>query len=155
MKNFISIFCVLCTFLQSCSRGNEDNNSSIVKSPFTIKYEIISSSKIISPGSSVVISYTNSLGQLQTESFSGTSNLITWNKSINVESIVRPLTLNLSIKSSGATNGGYLAISNSGTITQNIYINGILKSSNISNSTNTNNSWGYMIDPSPINFIVQ
>lgn len=155
MKNFISIFCVLCTFLQSCSRGNEDNNPSIVKSPFTVKYEIISSSKIISPGSSVVISYTNSSGQLQTESFSGTSNLITWNKSINVESIVRPLTLNLSIKSSGATNGGYLAISNSGTITQNIYINGILKSSNISNSTNTNNSWGYMIDPSPINFIVQ
>lgn len=155
MKNFISIFFVLCTFLQSCSRGNEDNNSSNVKSPFTVKYEIISSSKIISPGSSVVISYTNSLGQLQTESFSGTSNLITWNKSINVESIVRPLTLNLSIKSSGTTNGGYLAISNSGTITQNIYINGTLKSSNISNSTNTNNSWGYMIDPSPINFIVQ
>lgn len=150
MKNYISFVCVIFTLFQSCSKSDENNEAS----PFTVKYEIISSSKIISPGSSVIISYTNSTGQLQTKSFSSSDNLISWNETINVTSAIRPLTLNLSITSSGAANGGYLAIANSGTITQNIYINDILKSSNINNSTSTNNSWGYKIAPTPINHIV-
>lgn len=137
----------------SCTK-NEDSVSSTdnISSPFTVKYEIIANSKIISPGSSVIISYTNSSGQLQTENF---SNLINWNKSINVTTTARPLTINLSIISSGAANGGYLAIANSGTITQNIYVNGALKSSSINNSASTSNSWGYIIASSPINYIVK
>ena len=144
------IMSVVFTFLQSCSKSNVASNTA---TPFTVKYEIIASSKIISPGSSIIISYTNSSGQLQTKSF---GNLSTWNETINVTTTVRPLTMNLSIKSSGAANGGYLAIANSGTITQNIYINGTLKSSNINNSaTSPNGSWGYQIAPAPINYVIQ
>lgn len=143
----LSMICISCT-------KNEDSVSSTdnISSPFTIKYEIIANSQIISPGSSVIISYTNSSGQLQTENF---NSLINWNKSINVTTTVRPLMINLSIMSSGAANGGYLAIANSGTITQNIYINGDLKSSSINNSASTSNPWGYMISSSPINYTIK
>ena len=63
--------------------------------------------------------------------------------------------MNLSIISNGATNGGYLTIANIGTVTQNIYINGVLKSSSINNSASTGSTYGYTIAFSPINYVVR
>jgi hypothetical protein len=157
MKNYLWLAIITLTIIQSCSKSedNNTNNNTSSNSPFLVRYEIISTSNVISPGSTINISYTNATGQLQTENFSNSSNLNNWNKSFNVTATTRPLTLNLSMISSGAANGGYLAMSNAGTITQNIYINGTLKSSNVNNSTNTSNSWGFQVAPAPINYTVQ
>lgn len=145
--------------LFSCSNNesvNDGNNSNTVSGAFTVKYEIIANSIISSPGSGVIISYTNGSGQLQTESFSG---LMDWNKTINVTSNERPLTMNLSIKSSGAANGGYLTVREIGTLTQSIYINGSLKASNINTSSSKGSASGniliYAIASSPINYVVK
>ncbi len=153
MKNYLWLAIITLTIIQSCSKSEDNSTNS--NSPFLVRYEIISTSNVISPGSTINISYTNATGQLQTENFSNSSNLNNWNKSFNVTATNRPLTLNLSMISSAAANGGYLAMSNAGTITQNIYINGTLKSSNVNNSANTSNSWGFQVAPAPINYTVQ
>ncbi len=148
---FILAVLILLVIVSCTNKEDSVNSPDTLSSPFTVKYEIIAKSAIISPGSSVIVSYINSTGQLQTESFSSLTN---WNKSINVTSNVRPLTMSLSIVSSGAANGGYLAIANIGTVTQNIYINGVLKSSSTNNSASTGSSFGYKIASSPINYTV-
>lgn len=143
--------------LFSCSNNesvNDGNNSNTVSGAFTVNYEIFANSIISSPGSGVIISYTNGSGQLQTDSFSG---LMDWNKTINVTSNERPLTMNLSIKSSGAK--GYLTVREIGTLTQSIYINGSLKASNINTSSSKGSASGniliYRIASSPINYVVK
>jgi len=103
--------------LNSCYSNNTAGgqvNPNTVGTPFTLKYEIITSSPIVVNQSNSSIGYLNGTGQLQFDnSFSiGT----TWTKEITVTTPNRPLNITLS------TLGSLLLTP--GTATGNIYING-------------------------------
>lgn len=112
---------VICLFISllSCSKDNTTNNS--IKSPFTVKYELICSSSIQTNflGQQAFIpeiGYTNGTGQneLSNSFTSGT----TWSKTITVTDSRRPLTLFFGVNK--------MILSAAGKVTGNIYIDGKL-----------------------------
>jgi hypothetical protein len=113
-----TIFLYLISFgISSCSSNNTTGgqvNPNTIVSPFTVKYEIITSSPIVVNQSNTSIGYVNGTGQLQFDnSFtSGT----TWTKEINVTTPSRPF--NIALNSLGSL------ILTPGTATGKIYING-------------------------------
>ncbi len=111
---FCSIFfSVIALAISGCSSNNTAGgqvNPNTVGTPFTLKYEIISSSSITTP---TTIQYINGTGQLeQDNSFtSGT----TWSKEVTVTTSSRPFYVVLSTG---------LALNSTSTGTGNIYVNG-------------------------------
>lgn len=137
----------------SCKKENNNTNNNIT-SPFEIKYEIICTSKVKASLYNLVVSYINSTGQIQTESLSDISSGSPWVKNVNVTSSSRPLELNLLLSSSYPSY--YLILQNSGSIVQNLYINGVIVASSTNQSesqpTGVNNT--YRISLQPLSFIV-
>ena len=119
MKYLILIFFAL--FCNSCSKKETTiTTNNTVKSPFTLKYEIISSSDIYVPtgGVGADINIVNGTGQseIKIDFISGK----TWSYTVNVTSTQRPIICRL-------INTSTLWTKSTGTITGNIYINGTLK----------------------------
>ena len=110
-------------FINSCTPNSPTNTGT--PTPFTLKYEIITSSPIVSNPTSQEIGYTNGTGQVEFDnSFnSGT----TWTKEITVTTPTRPF--NIALVSNGTL------ILTPGTATGNIYING--------------NQVAHVVNPSP------
>jgi hypothetical protein len=128
MKSKIkSILVILTLIILTASCSNDSNSTS---GNFTLKYEIITSSSIVaSPlGSFTTIFYTNGTGQGVTDySFvSGT----TWTKEVTVTTPNRPFIASLNPLSSG---GVYLSAP--GTVTSNLYVNGVRVSQSVNPTT--------------------
>jgi hypothetical protein len=141
MRKIISLISVLLLILQSCSSGDNNSNSNSISSPFTVKYEIISTSQVRASYNSPMITYNNSTNQTQTESVTNLTATTPWSKTVDITTTTRPLQLSLLI--SGNNPNYYLILANAGSITQNLYINGVLKASstNQSDSQPSLGSW--------------
>jgi hypothetical protein len=112
----------------NCSSNNTAGgqvNPNTIGSPFTVKYEIISSSPMItSNGSNIGVMYMNASGQeeISQDLVSGST---TWSKTLNITTSSRPLQI---IFSPGG-GGGVVYLASQGNVTLNMYINGSLKGS--------------------------
>ena len=128
--------------LQSCSSGGSDNsNTNSISSPFIVKYEVITTSNVYSSFGTPRIAYVNSTGQQQTESVSNLTPSNPWIKTVTVTATTRPLQLNL-LLSTLPPDVYRLWLSNAGSITQNIYVNGTLVASSTNQSVTTDNGFG-------------
>jgi hypothetical protein len=109
--------CIYLMPMLSCSKNDLTSNN--VKSPFTVMYELTSTSSLNRNGGGGV-EYTNSA---QGTSGIGSSVIGTlpWKTTLTVTAENRPLTFTYRVKT--------IELNNSGTITGNIYINGIKKAS--------------------------
>lgn len=118
----LTVIALLLTVLSSCKKDDTSTSGN-----FTVKYEIITSSPIASSElSSGILVYTNGTGQVeavQNVLQSGTS----WSKTVTVTTSTRPLQLSLSPASA--------RLSAPGSITSNIYINGVIKATSTGQST--------------------
>ena len=115
-----TIFLILISFgISSCSSNSTAGgqvNPNAVGTPFTLKYEIITSSPAVSNPASQGIGYTN--GTQQTEFDNSFTSGSSWIKEINVTSTTRPFNTAL------VSGPGSITLSAPGTVTGNIYING-------------------------------
>jgi hypothetical protein len=138
MKKIIYMICISILVLQSCSSDSNNNgsNNNNVSSPFTVRYELRTTSNVHSSWGAPMVTYVNSTGQQQTESVPSLSSTNPWIKTITVTSTTRPLQLNLLLSTQPA-NVYRLWLSNVGSITQNIYVNDVLVASSINQSTTT------------------
>ncbi len=122
-KITISIFLVSYLFLSGCSSNNTAGgqvNPNTVGTPFTVKYELLTTSQFADVGLQL-IQYSNSTGQnenIQTN----LAGLNYWSKSINVTASQRPLPLLFNCDV-------FVYITTPGSVTINMYINGSLKAS--------------------------
>ena len=139
MKSKInSIFVILTLVILISSCSNDSNSTS---GNFTLKYEIITSSQVTADplGGFTTIAYTNGTGQIITDySFvSGT----TWTKEVTVTTPNRPFVASLV----PITGGVYLNAP--GTVTSNLYVNGVrvAQSINPTNSTGGFNAGNYTL----------
>ncbi len=139
----------------SCKKNNaSDAPSNQISSPFTVKYEITSSSNVYSSYNLPIATYVNSTGQQQTESVPSLSANTPWVKTVTVTSTTRPLQLSLLLSTSPP--GVYrLYLLNSGQITQNIYVNGnLVASSTNQSSTSANGSGQFNISTIALNYTI-
>jgi hypothetical protein len=125
---------LLITLLFSCKKDSNSTSSTSasISSPFTVKYEVLPSAVVTTSFGFPNIFYVNSTGQPETASLASLSVAIPWSKTITITTTTRPLQLNLQAAASNPSY--YLVLDKSGTITQNLYINGSLK------ATSTNQS---------------
>lgn len=106
---------MLAMFFVSCKKdGGQD--SSTISSPFTVKYEFTSTSPLETIYQNS-LSYTNSSGGLSTSLI----NSFPWTLEQTVTTTNRPFPIQLV--------GTTLALKNPGSVTGNIYINGVKKAS--------------------------
>lgn len=127
----IVIMCFCCAIMIiSCKK--DSNSSSTTVGSFTIKYELITSQNVLPPQSPYpVIQYTNGTGQLEIAT-DFTSGKI-WSKTFSVTDTRRPFIILFN------PNGIYLQAA--GTITGNIYINGVKKATVTNPSINSYGSY--------------
>ncbi|MCX6210885.1 MAG: hypothetical protein NTZ59_15610 [Bacteroidetes bacterium] len=154
MKKIINFaLFLMCFTILSCKKSENNSTSNNTSSPFTVKYEIIPTSKVSASWDKPIISYINSTGQLQTESVSNLSDISTWSKTITVTSTARPLQLSLLVTTTYPNY--YLVLEKAGSLTQNIYVNGTLMASSTNQSSNQVTSFGYKIIVASINHTIQ
>ena len=113
-KLFYSAVVITALLVSSCSPDTPVNTGT--SSPFTLRYEIITSSPIVSNPASQGIGYTN--GTQQTEFDNSFTSGSSWIKEITVTSTNRPFNTAL------VTGPGSITLSAPGTVTGNIYLNG-------------------------------
>ena len=132
MKNvFYSLILLTTILLSSCTPDTPVDTST--SSPFTLKYEIISSSQIFSTTSSNQhVIFTNATQQPQIDSIPSGS--ILWTKELTVTTSNRPFISLLEVPFSA------LKLNMQGTVTGNIYVNGI-KVASVTNPTSTGENW--------------
>lgn len=137
MKKIIYLFSITFLILQSCSSDSNDNqtnnNNNDVLTPFTVKYELRTTSTVRSSYGQPMVTYINSTGQQQTESVPNLTSNNPWIKTVTITSTTRPLQINLLLSTQPA-NIYRLWLTNVGSVTQNIYINGVLKASSTNQS---------------------
>ncbi len=140
-KSVLLLIAVISMHILSCKKNEDNTTSNKVSSPFTVKYEITSSTNVYSNNSysntSQTITYVNSTGQQQTETVTNLSDSNPWSKTITVTSGIRPLQLSLLLSSNNQ-----IYLSKTGQITQNIFVNGKLVASSTNQSTTTSTSGG-------------
>lgn len=137
----------------SCKKDN-NNTSNSISSPFDVKYEIIASSKVTASFNYPMITYVNNTGQLQTESITSVLPGSPWVKSVSVTTTSRPLQLSLLLSANNPAY--YLVLQNSGSVVQNLYVNGSLvaSSTNQSETIPTGNNNTYKINILPLDYVV-
>lgn len=136
MKKIFLLLSITSLLLQSCSSSSSDNsNTNNITSPFTVKYELITTSNANSSYGYPMVTYVNSTGQQQTESVPNLTPSNPWIKTVTVTTNTRPLQLNLLLSTQPA-DVYRLWLSNAGSITQNIYVNNVL----VASSTNQSSS---------------
>jgi hypothetical protein len=124
MRNVLVIFfSINLIAMLSCSKNEVTSNK--VKSPFTVMYELTSSSSIV-PGESVGLLYTNSAQGTSRVNSSDIPSL-PWKKTITVTDDIRPLTFTFKAIS--------IYLKGPGTITGNIYVN-VTKKASVTESSN-------------------
>jgi hypothetical protein len=135
MKNLLII--ALITFsITACTPDDPANTGT--SSPFTLKYEyVLTSPALNGPLNSQTFIYTNATGQVETGPRINDGDM-SWSKTITVTTSTRPLIVQL-----GQTT---MQIRSAGSVTANIYINGVLKASSNNPSIN-NNGFFYSIVP--------
>jgi len=122
MKKTLSIITLITVLIgavtiSGCSSGSSAGgqvNPNTLGTPFTLKYEIITSSPIVSNPASQGIGYTN--GTQQTEFDNSFTSGSSWIKEITVTSTTRPFNTALVT--------GAITLNTPGTVTGNIYLNG-------------------------------
>lgn len=139
MRKILLLLPIALLLLQSCSSNDNNSSTGSTSGPFTVKYEVITTSNVHSSFGSPMVTYVNSTGQQQTESVPSLTPTNPWTKTVSVTSVTRPLQLNLLLSTQPA-NIYRLWLSNVGSITQNIYLNGVLVASSTNQSATVTSS---------------
>lgn len=134
-----SLLFLLFVSLHSCSKKGDEGAS--VKSPFTLKYELVGSSVLSATPNLPALFYTNSTGQGETVLVITAAK--TWSKTLTVTSTQRPFMVNfepLAIVSEGP-----------GSVTANIYVNGKVVASSVTQVITP----GGVVNILPLTYFVQ
>lgn len=154
-KLFIYLFLILSVTIISCTKTEDSNSSSSnVSSPFTVKYEVISTSNAYASWGMPMVTYVNSTGQKETESVSSLSTARAWSKTVNVTTPTRPLNLNL-LLSTSPPDVYRLWLKSAGEITQNLYVNGTLVASSSNKSSTISSDSQYDIKIIALDYTVK
>ena len=122
MKQLFLLLTIVAILFVGCKK---DEGASANGGKLILKYEVISTlpfQSISTANYSLVASYTNATGQMQQEQLSITGT--TWTKTVELTTTQRPLSIMLG--GSGWTSG------TTGTVTANVYENGVLKANTVS-----------------------
>ena len=126
MKNILkSIFAITAIIMLNvgCKKSNSANTTN---GNLSLKYEIITSVPI---ANSFNIMYLNGTDQWENNTFSSGTY---WSKEVTITSATRPFDC---VFQGGVGGGGNPALSSAGTITCNIYLDGVIKAHSVNNST--------------------
>jgi hypothetical protein len=124
MKKLLLIL-ITSVMIIGCEKSKDASDDT--NKTFTVKYEIITSQDISPPFGDIPIMYTNGTGQIETVNNFSTGK--SWEKTVTVTTTTRPLPLILFPDP--------ISLKSAGTVTGNIYINGIKKATLTNSTTNT------------------
>ena len=110
-----------------CKKSSSSNTSNSTNGNLSLKYEIITSVPVVN---SFNIMYLNGTDQWENSTFSSGGTY--WSKDVTITSTTRPFDC---VFQGGIGGGASPALSTAGTITCNIYLNGVLKAHSVNNST--------------------
>lgn len=120
MKQLFLLLSISAILFVGCKKDEDAYGGKII-----LKYEVISTlpfQSISTSNFSLIASYTNATGQMQQEQLNITGT--TWTKTVELTTTQRPLSIMLG--GSGWTSG------TTGTVTANVYENGVLKANTVS-----------------------
>jgi hypothetical protein len=120
MKQLFLLLTIVAILFVGCKKDEDAYGGKII-----LKYEVISTlpfQSISTSSFSLMVGYTNATGQMQYEQLNITGK--TWTKTVELTTNQRPLSIMLG--GSGFTSG------TTGTVTANVYENGVLKANTVS-----------------------